>query len=70
MLLDQDLFGGNDLEGMFPISYKQVARELAPKLVVNFRHLVSGGSFPACWRLADVVPVPKESSSSDVRDGC
>ena len=26
------------------------------------------GSFPACWRLADVVPVPMESSSSDVGD--
>ena len=38
--------------------YKQVARELAPKLTVIFRHLVKESSFPACWRLADVVPVP------------
>ena len=42
---------------------KPVAWELAPKLAVIFRHLVNGGSFPACWRLADVVPVPKKSSS-------
>ena len=33
-----------------------------------FRHLVRGGSFPACWRLVDVDPVPKESASSDVGD--
>ena len=45
-----------------------MARELAPKLVVIFRHLGKGGNFPACWRLAAVVPVPKKSSFSDVRD--
>ena len=53
---------------MFPLFYKQVARELASKLAVNFRQLVIGGTFPACWRLVDVVPVPKESSFSDVGD--
>ena len=53
---------------MFPHFYKQVARELVPKLAVIFRHLVRGGSFPACWRLADVVPVPKGSAFSDVSD--
>ena len=39
-----------------------MTRELAPKLVVIFRYLVKGG----CWRLADVVPVSKNCSSSDV----
>ena len=33
-----------------------------------FRHLVKGSSFLACCRLADVVPVLKESSFSDVGD--
>ena len=51
---------------MIPLFYKQVARELAPKLAVKFRHLVKGGSFPACWRLAVVVPVSNEPLSSDV----
>ena len=53
---------------MFPLYYKQVAWGLAPKLAEVPRHLVIGGSFPACWRLADVVSVPKESFSSDVGD--
>ena len=45
-----------------------MARELTPKLAVILRHLVKGNIFPACWRLANVVPVPKESPSSDVGD--
>ena len=53
---------------MFPLLYKQVAWELASQLAVIFRHMVWGSCFPACWRLADVVPVPKGSSSSDVGD--
>ena len=53
---------------MFPLFYKQVARELVPKLAVIFKHLLKGGSFSACWRLAGVIPMAEESSSSDVRD--
>ena len=49
----------------FPLFYKQVARELAFKLAVIPRYLVKGDSFPACWRLVVVAPVPKKSSSSD-----
>ena len=45
-----------------------MSRQLASKLAVIFRHMIKGGSFPACWRLAYVVPVPKESSSTDVGD--
>ena len=37
-------------------------------LIVTSRHLVKGGSCPACWRSADVVSMPKKSSSSVVRD--
>ena len=39
-----------------------MARDLELKLTVIFRHLVKVGSFPECWRLADVVLVSKESS--------
>ena len=42
LLLDLDPCGGNDPDGMFPLYYKQVARELEPKLAVIFRHLVKG----------------------------
>ena len=37
-------------------------------MTVIFRHLVRGDNFPACWRLADVVPKLKGSSFSDVGD--
>ena len=66
MLLALDPCGGNDSDTMFPLLYKQVPRQLAPELTVIFRHLNKGGNFTACWRLANVVTVPKESSSSDV----
>ena len=59
LLVDLDPYCGNNPDGMFPLFSKQVARELAPKLAVFFRHLVKGGSFPTCCRLADVVSVPK-----------
>ena len=68
LLLDLNPYGGNDPDVMFQLFYKQVARELAPKSAVIFRHLANGGSFPVYWRLADVVPVPEESFSSDVED--
>ena len=45
-----------------------MAWKLAHKCSVIFRHQVKGGSFPVSWRLADVVPVPIRSSSSDVGD--
>ena len=53
---------------MFPLFYKQVAWKLAHKLIVIFRHLDKGDCFPACWKLADVVPLPKGSSFSNVGD--
>ena len=66
LLLDLDSYGRRDPDVMFPLFYKQVDRELAPKLAVIFRHLVKGGSFPICCRLADVVPAPNESSSCNI----
>ena len=68
LLLDLNLYSGNDSNGMFPLFYKQVAGESAPKMAIIFRHLVKGGSFPACWRLGDVVPVSNKFSNSDVEN--
>ena len=46
---------------MIRLFYKHMARELAPELAAILRHLGKGGGvvFPACWRLPDVVPLPK-----------
>ena len=37
-----------------------------PRLSVVFRRLVRLGSFPACWRQANVTPIPKGPPSSSV----
>ena len=39
---------------------------MAPHLSVVFRRLVHLGSFPACWRQANVPPIPKGKPSSSV----
>ena len=37
---------------------------LAPRLAVVFRRLLRLGSFPVCWRVANVTPIPKSPHSS------
>ena len=44
--------------------FKKTCKEMSPKLAVIFRLLIRRGSFPWCWRTADVVPVPKEPSNA------
>ena len=39
---------------------------MAPRLSVVFRRLVRVGSFPACWRQANVTSIPKGPPSSSV----
>ena len=39
---------------------------IAPLLRVVFLRLVCMGSFPACWRQANVTPIPKGPPSSSV----
>ena len=39
---------------------------MAPRLSVEFRRLVRLGSFLACWRQANVTPIPKDPPSSSV----
>ena len=49
---------------MFPLFLKKTAVVLAPRLAVVFRRLLRLGSFPLCWRVANVTPIPKGSPSS------
>ena len=61
-LLDLDSYGGTDPLGMFTLFLKKTA--------VVFRRLLRLGSFPVCWRVANVIPIPKglpSSSASNYR---
>ena len=65
-LLDLDPYGGTDPLGMFPLFLKRTADVTAPRLSVVFRRLVRLSSFPACWRHANVTPIPKGPLSHSV----
>ena len=43
----------------FTLFLKRTADVMAPRLSVVFRRLVRLGSFPACWRQANVTQIPK-----------
>ena len=45
---------------------QRTADAMAPHLSVVFRQPVRLGSFPACWRQANVTPIPKGPPSSSV----
>ena len=64
LLLDLDSYGGTDPLGMFPLFLKKTAVVLSPRLAVVFRRLLHLGSFPVCWRVANVTPIPKGPPSS------
>ena len=66
LLLDLDPYGGTDPLGMFPVFLKRTADVLARRLSIMFRLLVCLGSFQACWRQANVTPIPKPPPSSPV----
>ena len=66
LLLDLNPYCGTDPLGMFPLFVKRTADVMAPHLSVVFRRLVRLGSFPACWRQANVTPIPKGTPSSSV----
>ena len=66
LLLDLDPYDGTDPFGMFPLFLKRTADVMAPRLSVVFRRLVRLGSFPSCWRQANVTPIPKGPQSSSV----
>ena len=64
--LDLDPYGGTDPLGMFPLFLKRTADVMASHLSEVFRWLVCLGSFPACWKQANVTPIPKGPPSSSV----
>ena len=66
LLLDLNHYGGNDPLGMFPLFLNRTADVMASCLSVVFLRLVSLGSFPACWRQANVTQIPKGPPSSSV----
>ena len=51
---------------MFPRLHKRTADILAPRLSVVFWRLVRLGNFTACWRQANVTPIPKGPPSPSV----
>ena len=57
-----DSFGGTDPNDLFPLFFKKIANEFSPKLAKIFRGLLASGSFPECWRSANVTPIPKGGS--------
>ena len=63
-LLDLDSYGGTDQLGMFSLFLKRTAEVLPPHLTVVFRWLLRLGSFPVCWRMANVIPIIKGPPSS------
>ena len=66
LLLDFDLYGGSDPLGIFHLCLKKTADVLALRLSVMFLRLVRLGTFPACWKQANVTHIPKCPPSSSV----
>ena len=70
LLPDLDSYGGTDPLGMFNMFLERTAEVLAPHLAVVFWWLLHLGSFPVCWRVANVTPItkgPPSSSASNYR---
>ena len=63
LLLDLHPYSGTDPLGMFPL-FLRTAAVISPHLSVVFWWLVCLGSFPLCWRQANVKPIPKGTQSS------
>ena len=58
LLLDLDTYGGVDPLGVFPLVLKKIAYNITQKLSITFRRLIHLGSFPECWRSANVTAIP------------
>ena len=66
LLYDLDHYGGTDPFGKFSLFLKRTDDAMAPRLSIVFRRLIRLGNFPACWRQANVTPIPKDPPSSSV----
>ena len=65
-MLGLDPYGGTDQLGMLILFLKRTGDVIASRLSVVFPRLIRQGSFPACWRQANVTPIPKGPPSSSV----
>ena len=63
ILTSLDPYGGTDPSGVFPLVLKKVAGVMAGPLASVFRIMLQRGSFPSCWRVSHVTPVPKSPNS-------
>ena len=68
IMLGLDSYGGTDPSGVFPLVLKKSAGVMARPLASVFRAMLKRGSFPLCWRVAHVTPVPKIPNSPFVQD--
>ena len=59
LLLDLNTYGCVDSLVVFPLFLKIVADIIAPKFSIIFHLLIRLGSFPVCWRSANVTAIPK-----------
>ena len=50
---------------VFPLFLRKVADIIAPKLSIIFCKLIRLGSFPDCWRPANVTAIPQKAPSTD-----
>ena len=57
LLLDLDTYGGVDSLGVFPLFLTKVVYIVASKISILFCRLVRLGSFPECWRYANVTAI-------------
>ena len=73
LLLDLDSYGGTDPLGMFLFwrgrqlwlwYFYFSNHSCGSRLAVVFRRLLRLGSFPVCWRVTNVTPIPKGPPSS------
>ena len=58
-------YGGVDPLWVFPLFLKMVPDIIGQKLSIIFRWLMGLGSFPECWRSANVTAIPKGAPSPD-----
>ena len=64
LLLDLDTYGGVDPLAVFHLFLKKVADNIVPKLSIIF-HRICLGSFPECWRIANITAIPKGAPFPD-----
>ena len=65
LLLDLNTYGCVDSLVVFPLFLKIVVDIIAPKFSIIFHLLIRLGSFPVCWRSANVTTIPKGTPSPD-----